>query len=248
MKSRGRSGAIGLILLLCGFAVVLQAQDNWMRVTIVHVKPDMIGRWRDLYKNKIVPRYKKAGIPYFSVWRTVAFGNGYEFTIMAPMKNFAQFDGETPLSSGIRTPARRRAETELEKCIYEAENFALLALPDISSGTAGRLPPSLMIVQTVTVTPKNLSAYLKFLREDMKPVVEKAGVERWQVYRHVFGSSTNQVTTLRSLKNYAELDMGPLASRILSPAEAGALAGKDNQLVESSRIVIAEYESELSYQ
>ena len=247
MKSVYRCGRVRLIGLVFSLAGLSQAQDRWTGLTIVRVRPDMIVRWRDLYKTEIIPAYKKAGIPSFAVWRTVPFGNSYEFTLMMPMENFAQFDGETALSRGMTSRQRLRTEADLDKCVIGAENLALLALPDISSGKAGASPPQLMIVQTVTVMPKNVSTYLNFLKEDMKPVVQRAGVELWQVYRHVFGSSTNQITTLRSLQNYAELDMGPLASRVLSPEEANRLALKDNQLVESSRIVIAQYDSELSY-
>jgi hypothetical protein len=242
-----KCGRVGLIGLVFSLAAPSKAQDNWIRVTIVRVKPDMIARWRELNKSEIIPAYKKAGIRSFAVWRTVPFGNSYEFTLMMPMKSFAELDRETPLRRGMLAQGRRQVEAELDKCVSGAENLALLGLSDISSGKPNAPPPQLMIVQTVTVRPTDLSKYLNFLKEDMKPVVQKAGVELWEVYRHVFGSSTNQITTFRSLKNYAELDSGPLAARILSPEQANMLAAKDNQLVESSRIVIAQYDSELSY-
>ncbi len=213
---------------------------------MVRVKPAMLGRWRDLYRHEIVPAYKKAGIPSFAVWRTIPFGDTYEFTLLTPMRNFAQFDQDQPLIGALKTQARLRVDTELDQCIVGAESMALLGLPDISL-SRDSTPPPLLIVQTVTISPKNVSAYLSFLKENMRPVVQKAGVEQWLVYRHVFGSSTNQITTFRSLKNYAELDAGPLVERILDPQRAMTLAAKNSQLVESSRIVIAQYDRELSY-
>jgi len=239
-----RFGLIGFVFSLAGLS---RAQDNWTGMTIVRVKPDMIVRWRDVYKTEIIPAYKKAGVQSFAVWRTIPFGNSYEFTLMMPIKNFAQFDGEVSPGRGMMPQGRLRTPAELDKYVIHSESLALLALPEVSSEKAGAPPPQLVIVQTVTVLPKNISTYLNFLKEDMKPVVQKAGVDFWYVYRHVFGSLTNQITSLRSLQNYAELDMGPLAARILSPEEANTLAAKDNQLVESSRLVIAKYDSELSY-
>ena len=100
---------------------------------------------------------------------------------------------------------------------------------------------------TVTVAPKNVNAYLAFLKEEMRPVIQKAGVDVWLVYRHVFGSEGNQITTIRSMSGYSELDAGPLTSRILGPDEAVRLGAKGDQFLDSSRVVVAQYEKEISY-
>jgi len=206
----------------------------------------MIQEWRTIYKNEVIPRYRRAGIPSIAVWRTGQFGDPYEFTLMSRMQNFARFDGEDPSLSGTSGEESVRTQMKLDRCVASVESAALLLQPETSVARTSAVPP-LIMVQTVTVSPKNAGAYFALLKEEVRPVIEKAGVDVWLVYRHVFGSDANRITTFRSLKNYGELDAGPLAARVLSPEKASSLAGKNDQLVETSRIVLALYDKELSY-
>jgi hypothetical protein len=233
--------------LSCSLIGGLSAQNNWIRLTVVRVKPEMIREWRNTYKNQVIPGYKRGGVPSFAVWRTSPFGDNYEFLMMSRMANLGQFDGGDPLWKAMATVDRRRTAITLDKCVAGVSSIGLLAQPDISVMKQGIPLPPLILFQTVSVSPRNISSYLTFLRNEVKPVIEKAGVEIWLVYRHVFGSDGYQITTVRSLKNYAELDTGPLAAQVLGPQEAVILAAKNDQLVESSRIVVGQYEQDLSY-
>jgi len=247
MKSLREPENIRALSLFLLFSCVAAAQDNWIQITTVRVKPDMIDKWRGIYKNEIVPAYKKARLPSFAVWRNSPFGDTYEFTLVTPIGKFAQFDAMSPLTKVMKTADRLRVEAELNRCVAGAFSVALLSQPDISVVKEGAVAPPLIMVQTVTLAPKNVNAYLAFLKEEMKPVIQKAGVDVWLVYRHVFGSEGNQITTIRSMSGYAELDAGPLTSRILGPDEAVRLGAKGNQFLDSSRIVVAQYDKEISY-
>jgi hypothetical protein len=224
----------------------LRAQDSWIRVTTVRLKPEMIQEWRNTYKNKIIPGYRKAGVSAFAVWRYRPFGDAYELMLMSPIQKFAQFDGEDPLQNSMRAEERVRIESKLDRCVSGIESMALLSLADLSVEKEN-VAPQLIMVQTVSVAPKNASAYLGLLKDEFKPLIERSGVGIWLVYRHVFGSETSQITTIRSIKNYAELDAGPLAARLLGPQAASILSAKTDLLAESSRIVVAQYDKELSY-
>jgi len=247
MKSSSKAGNIRPLSLFLLLTCAAAAQDNWIQITTVRVKPDMIDKWRGTYKNEIVPAYKKARLPSFAVWRNSPFGDTYEFTLVTPIEKFAQFDAPSPLTQVMKTADRLRVEAELNRCVTGAFNVALLSQPDISIVKEGAVTPPLIMVQTVTVAPKNVNAYLAFLKGEMRPVIQKAGVDVWLVYRHVFGSDGNQITTIRSMSSYAELDAGPLTARVLGPDEAIRLGAIGNQFLDSIRVVVAQYDKELSY-
>jgi len=207
----------------------------------------MIQEWRNTYKNKIIPGYRKAGISAFAVWRNRPFGDAYELMLISPIEKFAQFDGEDPLQNAVTAEERVRIESKLERCVSGIESMALLSLPDLSVEKDSGAPPQLIMVQTVSVAPKNANAYLAILKDEFKPLIEKGDIGVWLVYRHVFGSESRQITTIRSIKNYAELDAGPLAARLFGPQTASILSAKTDLLADSSRIVVAQYDKELSY-
>ena len=95
--------------------------------------------------------------------------------------------------------------------------------------------------------PKNVNAYLSYLKEEIKPVMQKAGVDWWLVYRDIFGAEHTQITTVRSMKNWAEIDAGPITRRLLSPPEYTRVTDKGNALIESSTIAMGHLVKDLSY-
>ena len=107
--------------------------------------------------------------------------------------------------------------------------------------------PDWIMVTEIQLEPKNANAYLSYLKEEMKPVVQKAGADWWLVYRDIFGSEHTQITTVRSMKNWAEIDAGPITRRFLSPPEYTRVTAKGNALIESSTITMAHLMKDLSY-
>jgi len=226
-----------LLYFLSASFSALHGQDRWIQLTTTRLKPGMFQEWRKAYKSEVIPGYKTAGGRPCAVWRSGPFGDPHEVILMSPIGKFAQFDGEESTVTSAR----------LDKYVSAMESTALLWEPDISVAKENAAPPELILLQTVTIPAKTVGGYLAFLRDELKPVIVKGGVDFWMVYRHVFGSEASQITSVRSLKNYAELDAGPLAARVLGPEAASLLSAKSDQFVESSRIVIAHYDRELSY-
>lgn len=213
----------------------------------VKVKPDMVQEWRDLEMNQIMPAYKKAGIPVYAVWQTALFGDAYEYTIVVPIAKFEQFDGDSPIVKTMKPEDRVRLGTKLTRCMVSSHGSALLNQADISIVKERAKRPDLIMVNQVRLQPKNVNAYLSYLKEDMRPVMQKAEVDWWLVYRDIFGADQTQITTVRSMKNWAEIDAGPIARRMLSPSDYIRVTDKGNALVESTSIVMARYVKELSY-
>lgn len=68
------------------------AAPQFIRLTIMHVKPEMLNEWLDLQKNEVVPALKKAGQTTRSVYHTSLFGNSYEYVVITPFQKYAEFD------------------------------------------------------------------------------------------------------------------------------------------------------------
>ncbi len=244
----GKLGAAGLLLVVSSTAFAQNTpQNTWIRVSTVHVKPDMVQEWRDIYKNELVPAYKKAEVPAFTVWAGSIFGDSYEYTLVMPISKFAQFDGDSPVVKTMKPEDRVRLGNRLSKCIVSSRHQGLISVADTSIQKEGAGMPNLIMVSQVQVLPKNLSAYMSYLKEEGKPIMQKAGVDWWLVYRPIFGAEHTEVTTVRSLKNWAEIDAGPIARRLLSPPDYARYTEKGQALIESSSITMAHYVKELSY-
>src|SRR5258707_308005 len=74
-----------------------QTSPNRSRVTITHLKPDMVNEWVDLQKNEVVPALKKAGVKTRTAFATSIFGTSGEYLITQPFDSTADFDGDSPL-------------------------------------------------------------------------------------------------------------------------------------------------------
>jgi hypothetical protein len=103
----------GVVLLAAALSNPCLAQSSMSRVTITHVRPDMLTEWVDLQKNEVVPALKKAGEKTRTVYVSGLFGSSYEYVIITPIASFAQFDGDSPILKTLgpapRCPAGREA-------------------------------------------------------------------------------------------------------------------------------------------
>ncbi len=251
-QATGKLSAAGLLLCLTGIAAAQNTpqstpQNTWIRVTTVKVKPEMVQEWREIEKNEIMPAYKKANVPAYDVWQTSLFGDAYEYNIVVTVPKFEQFDGDSPFVKTMKPEDRVRLGYRLAKCIVSSHSSALLMQAGTSVIKEGAAMPDLIMVSQIQLQPKNVNAYLSYLKEEIKPVMQKAGVDWWLVYRDIFGAERTQITTVRSMKNWAEIDAGPVTRRLLSPPEYTRVTDKGNALVESSTISMGHLVKDLSY-
>src|SRR6266550_5849922 len=72
-------------------------QRQWLSITVVSVKPEMITEFQNFVKNETNPALRKGGATWREVWQTTAAaGDALEYVIVAPIDNFAQYDGPSP--------------------------------------------------------------------------------------------------------------------------------------------------------
>jgi hypothetical protein len=105
---------------------------------------------------------------------------------------------------------------------------------------------TLFIQNRTQVAAGKMQDYENWLKNDYKPALEKAGVTVFRVSRPVFGVASNQIETLRMMKDFAEIDGGPILNQKLGADAVRALNAKSNGLVVSSRTTIIRVRPDLS--
>lgn len=112
--------------LLLGLAVATlchaqSATNPTSRMTITHVKPEMLTEWRDIQK-EMIPILKKGGVKSRMVYQTTMFGNSYEYVTMTPFDSYAVFDNPNPIAKALEPAAAARLNEKLRKCVVSANS------------------------------------------------------------------------------------------------------------------------------
>ena len=67
---------------------------EFLSITVVSVKPEMISEFQNFMKNTTNPALKKGGIKWREVWQsTGAAGDAFEFVLVTPVAKLGDFDG-----------------------------------------------------------------------------------------------------------------------------------------------------------
>jgi hypothetical protein len=142
---------------LCLAQSAAPAPPAHSRVTIYHVKPDMLAEWIDLQKNEVIPAQKKAGIASRITFQTALFGNPYEYVTVIPFGKYAEFDGgQSPQVRALGAPGAARLGAKLAKCLESSQSFVSNAMPELSTVTTADAPP-IGVFTRVRVAPGKLS-------------------------------------------------------------------------------------------
>jgi hypothetical protein len=167
-----------VVTLALSFCLQSPAQNEMplrSRVTITHVKPDMLTEWVDLQKNEVVPALKKAGEKTRTVYVTSIFGNAYEYVLISPIEKMSQFDGQSPMVKALDTPGATRLNEKLRKCIDSATSFMSTRLPDISNVPEGPMPNMLVTVR-YRIAPGKMTEFQNLMKTEVLPVYKKAKI------------------------------------------------------------------------
>ena len=213
-------------LLASGAAVPARAQSpatQMYRVTTTHVKPDMVTEWVDLQKNEVVPALKKGGLKSRTVFVSGLFGNSYEYTLIEPFDSFAQFDGQSPLVKALDQPGARRLNEKLRKCIVSQSSYVGNRLLDLSNVVEG--DPTFIVTTRYRIAVGKMDEFQGLVKSELLPVYKKNKVG-FLVTRRTLGANTNDVTLSIAYKKYADLDGGPMLTKLVGQESAAKINAK----------------------
>ncbi|HTS65136.1 MAG TPA: hypothetical protein VMH28_24100 [Candidatus Acidoferrales bacterium] len=224
MRTRLLLGASAL-LAMSAIAIPGAAQTPQMaRVTVTHVKPDMLNEWLDLEKNEVVPALKKAGQASRTVYATSLFGNAYEYVIITPFARYAEFDAGNPMTKALGQPAAARLGEKLRKCTLSNTSYSITRLTDLSNVLEDAMP-QMIVTARYRITPGKIEEYRNLVKSEVLPVYKKAKTGLI-VNQRGPGANPNEVTMSTVLTKFADLDGGPLMVKQLGQAGADRVNAK----------------------
>ncbi len=203
------------------------AQGQWLSVTVVSVKPEMMTEFQNYMRTVTNPALRKGGQKRRDVWQqTAASGNPYEFTMVAPIDNMAQFDGGGALEKGLGQEGYAAWQTKANSYVTSVRRYIIGTRPDLSYETKMTGPPKLAVVTTVRVAPGRSQDYENWAKNEYLPVIRRSKVAGYWVAQTVFGGDANEYVTLLLRDNFADIDKGPLAMQVLGAEGARQLNQK----------------------
>lgn len=195
--------------------------------------------------SNIAAAYKKTGVPFFVMYQNVA-GDMSEYTSVLPIMKFAEMDSPSPLIKTFGEEVFANLVRDLSRCTTSQVRYFSLPMDDltINKGPLGEL---WMLTRT-SLNPGKFPEYQAWLKTDYKPALEKAGVTQFRASRPIFGLPGGQIHTIRMMKNFAEIDAGPILTQKLGADATRALNAKTNGLVRAVTTSMIRVRPDLSYQ
>jgi hypothetical protein len=218
----------------------------FMHLTVTRIKPDMLTEWQELQKNETLPALQKAEVKVRDVWVSALFGEYYEFVTVAPIANFAQYDGPGPTVRALGQEAARAYGAKLRKMLVSQHGYVLQARPDLSVQGKTQEPPKMAVVTMVRVAPGRTTEFENFIKSDLLPVIRKADLKGYYISQTVLGGDANEYTALALIENFAEIGKGEPLARVLGQDGANKLRQKLAGIVTNVERSVYRYVPDLS--
>ena len=223
------------------------SQGERLSVTIVSVKPGMVGEFQSFVKNDTNPALIKGGAKWSDVWATM-IGDVFEFIIVSPVDNFAQLDSPGPLEKGLGKEGLMAWRVKADRLVNGVRSSVMVFRPELSYEPKMTGPPQLAVATFTYVAPGRNAEYENFVKNDALPVIKQSQIAGYWVQQTIFGGDPNEYIILTLQNNFAELDKGPPAIRVLGEEGAAKLMQKlPAGVVTRAERKIIRYIPELSY-
>ena len=214
------------------FVPVVLAQDerneNWFRVDIIQVIPDRLNDFIDLQVDDLIPAYKRAGVPFRSVWQTAEFGNTYERVFATPIASMADFDRGGPLAVALDPDRLARIAEEFRRYLESAD-------------VGGR---ALAHLTTVEITPGRGGEWEAFFRQNLEQF-RRAGVV-FGMYQFVYGPGPAKWQIVQNHRSFDELNDPGIITQAFG-SDASSVLSNISGLVMSVERTVLRYDPELSF-
>ena len=201
------------------------APRQLLSVTEVSVKPEMMAEFQRFMTSETNPALRKGGVKWRDVWqRTDAAGDPFEFIIVTPVDNFAQFDGG-PLEKALGREGAAAWREKAGRYVTSVRRYVIRSRPDLSHEGKRTGPPKLAVVSTVRVAPGRGQEWVDHTMNNFMPVFRQAGAT-YLVAETMFGDDVNEYITLTLRDSFADIDKGPVPVQVLGAEGAQKLNQK----------------------
>ncbi len=222
-----------------------EAAPRWTDSTTTKVVPER-KREFEAHLRELIAAHKRAGTSWFQTFETFA-GDTTEYTTLMPVMMFGDLDGPSPVAKAFGERGWELLSRKFARCYTARNSQYVTPHRELEIHDASEAAPVYWVQTRSLVAQGRLGAYLGWLRDDYCPVLKKAGVARFRVLQPVFGAPSGEIITMRSLKNLAEIDSGPVLNRVLSDEQAREITSKASALLNSSNTTLIRWRGDLSY-
>lgn len=174
------------------------------RVLVTQVKPEMWDQFLEFYKNEALPALKKAGIKQSLVMQSSGpVGNSFEFRVVQPIENLAQFDEGSAISKALGPEKWKAYQAKRRTMVVSQQAYIIRSIPEaaiVQSGTS-----NLMIRREISVAPGRRAEYESY-QKDLLAVLKKTNLKGHRVSRLVIGGDLNMYFHLDSFDSWAEYE------------------------------------------
>jgi hypothetical protein len=199
--------------------------SQWLVITQVSVKPEMMAEFQNFMKNTTNPALKKGGLKWRNVWQSTNYaGDAFEFVIVAPFDKFAEFDGASPLEKALGSQGFADWSAKAGSLVKGVHRYIVRTRPDLSVMSKASAP-KLAVVSSVHVAVGRNQDFENYTKNDFLPVMAKGGAT-YLVSQTIFGGDANEYVTLTMRDSFAEIDKGPVPIQVLGMEEAQKLFQK----------------------
>ena len=241
-----------LTIVVCSIATAVpvalaqeEANENWFRVDIIKVIPDRLNDFIDLQLDDLIPAYKRAGVPFRSVWQTAEFGNTYERVFATPIASMADFDRGGPLAVALDPDRLARIAEEFRRYLVSRQSFAVRYRPDLSVESTDTGGLALAQLTTVQIAPVRGAEWEAFFRQNLEQF-RQAGVV-FGMYQFVYGPGPAKWQIVQNHRSFDELNEPGIITQAFGSDASSVLQSDISSLVTSVERTILRYDPELSF-
>jgi hypothetical protein len=199
--------------------------SQWLVITQISVKPEMMGEFQNFMKTTTNPALKKGGLKWREVWQSTNYaGDAFEFVIVAPFDKFAEFDAPSPLEKALGSQGFADWTAKASSFVKTVQRYIVRTRPDLSVMSKA-YAPKLAVVSSVRVANGRNQEFENYIKNDFAPVYAKAGTT-YLVSQTIFGGDANEYVTLTMRDSFTDLDKGPIVTQVLGAEGAQKLFAK----------------------
>jgi hypothetical protein len=194
--------------------------SQMLSINVVRIKPEMLTEYQEFVKNEAIPTMQKGGVKVREAWTTANFGEGYEYTFVSPIENWASYDSPGPIVKALGQDGARAYGMKARKFIASTHTSAVLTRTDLSYIGKLTWPPKMAVVNSIHVAPGRGQDFENILKNDILPALKKADVIAYLVNQTVHGGNSNEYITLTIVDSFAEIGKGSPVVRGMGGQEA----------------------------
>jgi hypothetical protein len=189
---------------------------------------------------------KKFGIPWRETWSVSQFGEGGVYYSVSPVKNFAQFDEDGPLSK-LSIEDRLRYASLVRNAVESAHYKLIEVANELSLQSDRKDLPKLARVTVVHALPGKGAELESAIKDLLLPAFKAAGVKDFWVHRTIMGGQIGEYTYVLLFDKWADLDALGSTAKVLGD-NYGKYMARINAAVQSGENMTIKLDPKLSYQ